>query len=183
MLTRPSITMQLVFAWLCCFVSSCVAVAGPQARVVNSCPFAVYLQSVQLEARPMQYLGPGAVYSEDCRPVVEGTGVSIKIAKALQLDSWHIDNDGPVTQFEYGYTPWQLPSDLYYDVSDINDAAIRQFCSYGLEVQHSAPECPQIVCPPGCDTFCLQAYNQPNDIATKGCHSGGDITLTLCAYI
>ncbi|KAJ2982411.1 hypothetical protein NQ176_g1406 [Zarea fungicola] len=153
-----------------------VALASPGARVVNRCPFAVYLQSVQQAPSETHELQPGDLYFEAYKPVIDGTGVSIKIATANLGTSLA----GPLTQFEYAFVPGQNP-DLYYDISSINDMAPRQFCQYGLHVQPSSAECASIDCPSDCGNFCSQVYNEPNDdFATKGCHASGDTTLTLC---
>lgn len=150
--------------------------ANPGARVVNHCPFTIYIQSVQQESSQTHELQPGDFYFEGYKTVVNGTGVSIKMATA----NFGASPAGPLTQFEYAFVPWQDP-DLYYDVSSINDIAPRQFCQYGLSLRPSSAECAPIVCPPDCGNFCSQVYNKPNDdVATKGCHASGDTTLTLC---
>lgn len=153
-----------------------VVLASPGARVVNHCPFTVYIQSVQQESSDIHELQPGGLYSEAYKTVVDGTGVSIKIATAVLGASLAT----PLTQFEYTFVPWQNP-DLFYDVSSINDQAPRQFCQYGLSVQPSSAECALIVCQADCGNFCSQVYNVPNDnFATKGCRASGDTILTLC---
>lgn len=166
--------MKLRFTSLYLFLQ--VVLASPGARVVNHCPFTVYLQSVQQESSDIHELQPGASYSEVYKTVVGGTGVSIKLATAV-LGASLAD---PLTQFEYAFVPWQNP-DLFYDVSSINDQAPRQFCQYGLRIQPSSAECASIVCPADCGSFCSQVYNVPNDnFATKGCRASGDTILTLC---
>lgn len=158
------------------YLISHVVLASPGARVVNYCPFTVYVQSVQQEPSEIYEVSPGGSYSEAYRTVIDGTGVSIKIATAT-LGASLAD---PLTQFEYAFVPWQNP-DLFYDVSSINDQAPRQFCQYGLRVQPSSAECASIVCPADCGNFCSQVYNEPNDdFATKGCRASGDTILTLC---
>ncbi|KAH6865345.1 BYS1 domain-containing protein, partial [Thelonectria olida] len=87
-----------------------------------------------------------------------------------------------VTQFEYTYDPTLYPgTDLYYDVSDINDAFPRQFCDYGVALKPDRSECPSVLCPPDCQKNCSAVYNYYNDdFATHGCDSHASLTLFLC---
>ncbi len=151
-------------------------VAGYQAHVKNQCNSPIYLQSVQPPdiPAPAVKINPGEIYSEDYKPVVHAAGVSIKNSKA-EAGGTVAD---PITQFEYSFVPDQLP-DLYYDISNINNAQPRQFCEFGLALYPSSPQCPAIVCPPDCTEFCPQVYNMPSSHATNGCPAG-DLTLIFC---
>lgn len=165
-------SLAATFTWA--LILGCVV--GHQARVENHCPFPIYLQSVQrppTRQNPVYRIDPGQTYSENYKPVLDGTGVSIKISKMASTVV------APVTQFEYAFVPGQSPN-LFYDLSDINDADPRQFCEFGLALYSSSAQCPTVVCPPNCAQFCSQVYNKFNDdYATKGCDDG-PLTLILC---
>ncbi|KAH6871058.1 hypothetical protein B0T10DRAFT_592833 [Thelonectria olida] len=116
-------------------------------------------------------------------------GVSIKITTDQRLSQAASDGEresafdsSAVTQFEYTYDPTLYPgTDLYYDVSDINDAFPRQFCDYGVALKPDRPECPSVLCPPDCQKNCSAVYNYYNDdFATHGCDSDASLTLFLC---
>lgn len=149
--------------------------AGHQARVENHCPFPIYLRSVQqliLEPSPVYRIDPGQAYSENYKPVNNGTGVSIKISRVLSMT-------GPITQFEYAFVPQQTPN-LFYDLSDINDGNPRQFCDFGLALYPSSLECSPIICPADCRRSCSQVYNKfDDDSATRGCHEES-LALIVC---
>ncbi|KAK8140587.1 hypothetical protein G3M48_003502, partial [Beauveria asiatica] len=113
------------------------------------------------EPFPVYQINSGQTYSEDYKPVENGTGVSIKISRMQTIA-------GPITQFEYAFVPEQSPS-LFYDLSDINDANPRQFCEFGLALYPSFRECSPVICPANCGQFCSQVYNKFNDdYATQG---------------
>lgn len=126
MVQRKQKSLAAINTWS--MILGCVA--GDQARVENHCPFPIYLQSVQQpvpQPNPVYQIDPGQTYSENYKPVESGTGVSIKISRMEQGPSI-VD---PITQFEYAFVPSQSPN-LFYDLSDINDADPRQFCEFGL---------------------------------------------------
>ncbi|OWT42537.1 hypothetical protein VFPPC_17465 [Pochonia chlamydosporia 170] len=159
-----------------------------QVSVVNRCKFSVFLASVQRDVSPIMQLGPGKTYQETYRPVVNGTGVSIKIASNSRIGeetdggrSSAIFNVSPITQLEYSYVPEGVP-DLFYDISAINDVHRRQFCQYGYELHTTSSSCDSVVCPPRCDAFCPSVYNLPDDNwATRGCKSNFGLELVLCS--
>jgi hypothetical protein len=165
-----------------CISLTDLVLASPQARVVNNCPFTIYLQSVQTEASHIEELTPGDVYTEELKLALNGTGVSIKISRSIQALVSAVA--GAITQLEYAYTPWMLPyPDVYYDVSDIDDRQPRQFCDYGFALQGPRVDCPTVTCPPDCGNFCAEVYNKPkDDYATRACQSGGTgvISLAMC---
>ena len=179
--------MSILLALLCSLYNSH---ATSQVTVINLCPFSVYLASVQQASSSIDELAAGESYTEMTRPALNGTGVSIKITSnsrvgeaSTEADRSNAFDSSPKTQFEYSYVPLQQPTDLYYDLSDINDAFPRQFCRFGIALLISSSDCPDVLCPPNCDGICPDSYNNPNDnYATKGCQSGTDIALTLCAY-
>jgi hypothetical protein len=176
--------------------ASCVAQS--QAGVFNKCDFSVYLRSVQADIADVVTLLPGESYHETYRHGVTyyaetgsdvTVGVSIKITTDQRLSQAASDGDrvsafdsSAVTQFEYTYDPTLYPgTDLYYDVSDINDAFPRQFCDYGVALKPDRSECPSVLCPPDCQKNCSAVYNYYNDdFATHGCDSDASLTLFLC---
>ncbi|EXU95176.1 hypothetical protein X797_011750 [Metarhizium robertsii] len=180
--------LPIIIALLCC---SWHAHALGHAIVINRCPFSVFLASVQATSPFVLELPPGDTYVETYRPVENGTGVSIKITSDICVGKTLTDvgranafASSSKTQLEYSYVPSQHPTDLYYDLSDINDEFPRQFCAYGVALHTSASDCPGVLCPSSCDDVCPNVYNDPNDNhATKGCRSSVDIALALCAYI
>lgn len=163
------------------------AQAVASARVVNNCPYPIYIRSVLASDIGEPFLlHPGDLYTEPYRPQVcynnipnksppsNCSGVSIKIGKSLSMPS--------ITQFEYTYVPNATP-DLYYDISDINDAFPRQFCQYGYTLSMEDDNCKKINCPPNCKENCSAIYNYYNDdLATSGCDSRYGLDFTVCSY-
>jgi hypothetical protein len=157
-----------------------------QVNVVNRCPFAVFVKSVQQDVSQVQELAFNKIYSETYRPVINGTGVSIttniKVGEEFdeQKRSVEFDNS-PVTQLEYSYVPANGPVDLFYDISAIDDSPERQFCQYGYQLHTTSFSCDSVHCPARCDTFCPHVYNLPDDNwATHGCTSDVGLDLVLC---
>lgn len=159
-----------------------------QVSVLNRCPFPVFLKSVQQGMSQVQELAPNKIYSETYRPVINSTGVSIKITTNSKVGE-EVDqqkrlaefDNSPVTQLEYSYVPWNSPVDLFYDVSAIDDSPGRQFCQYGYQLRTSSIKCDSVRCPAQCDTFCPHVYNRPDDNwATHGCTSDVALEFVLC---
>lgn len=169
-----------------------------KAIVSNRCSFPVYLKSVQLNASILQTLFPGEHYSETYRYVsafnpatgtLSSVGVSIKITTNEAVGQCSDEptrnatfDSSAVTQFEYTYEPASLP-DLYYDLSDINDAMPRQFCGYGIKIEPWSVDCDTIACKPDCSRPCGVAYNNPAENATHACHSSVSLNLILCSGV
>lgn len=179
--------MMIIASVLALLIASAYAVS--KARVQNNCSFPIFLSPVQVEANlPITTLQPGKTYQENYRlkMAMAGrppTGVSIKVSSDPRMGDRKDGNDLsgiPLTQLEYTYDPAMWP-DLFYDISDINDHEPRQFCHSGLRLIPDRKTCPTITCPPGCGSFCSQAYNKPDDLGTKACSSDTGITLLLCS--
>lgn len=159
-----------------------------QVSVVNRCPFVVFLKSVQQDVSQVQELGFSQIYSEVYRPVINGTGVSIKITTNRKVGE-EVDEQkrsaefdiSPVTQLEYSYVLSNGPVDLFYDISTIDDSPERQFCQYGYQLHTTSFRCDSVHCPARCDAFCPHVYNLPDDNwATHGCTSDVGLELVLC---
>lgn len=80
------------------------------AVVRNKCGFPVYVTSVQTSQDPIQKILPRGIFSEDQKPVVNRTGVAVKIAKA-EADLAKV---APVLVMAYS---WSEQSGLYYSLS------------------------------------------------------------------
>jgi hypothetical protein len=149
------------------------------ASIVNNCTFPLYLTSVQAAESPQQTLWPAQRYTESYRYAYRSEndtdvaiGVSIKLSRNTGM--------APLTQVEYTYDPRLNDTDLYYDVSSVDDAVPWQFQGYGLWLQPSSSECSSVVCRPGADR-CYEGYINPfDDWATKTCRSSVAIVVTLC---
>jgi hypothetical protein len=143
------------------------ALAG-SAVVHNKCSCDVYLWSISNSASvTMQTLSSGnRSYSEEYQTNPNGGGISIKIAK--------LESQAEITQFEYTVSG----ETIFYDVSNING---YPFKAEGLTLAPSVSDCPVVSCPAGTD--CTEAYNQPDDVRTKGCASTTDLIMTLCPEV
>jgi hypothetical protein len=168
------------------------------ARILNRCAFPVYIRSVLADSPTVISIDPGASFVEQYRSLVNfnpaygydtTVGVSMKIVRDAKVgqavnDQQRIaafETAGALTQFEYTYDP-SLSPDVYYDVSDVDDASPRQFCQWGLKVVPDSPECETISCPASCAQECAAVYNVWNDDhATHGCNSNIGMTLVLCS--
>lgn len=119
-----------------------------QLSVANRCPFALFLKSVQQNASQIQDLAPNKIYSEEYRPVINGTGVSIKITTNSKIGE-EIDeqkrmaefDNSPITQLEYSCVPWNGLVDLFYDISAVDDSPARQLCQYGYQLRTTSTKC------------------------------------------
>jgi hypothetical protein len=174
--------------------------AQSQARVLNKCPFPVYIRSVLGDEPLVQIVPPGEAYAETYRHLSAynpaygyntSVGVSIKIVRGPEISS-NMEEEkkmalfhqwGAVTQFEYTYDPSLGPDlpDLYYDISEIDDRSPRQFCQWGYSIRPDSSSCEEVVCPARCDSNCANVYNVWNDDhATRGCSSEVGLSLVLC---
>lgn len=80
-------------------------------------------------------------------------------------------------QLEYSVAGPQL----FYDLSNINAKGMDGFVEYGISVQNSDPEAPQVDCPPGKDKCKKGVYNEwwQNE-ATFCSKKDADLTMHLC---
>lgn len=137
-------------------------------------------------------LSPQQDCSEAYRPVIYGTGVSIKITTNNEIGE-EIDEqklmvefgNSPIMQLEYSYVPWNSLVDLFYDISAVDDSPARQFCQDGCQLRTTSIKGDSVFCPAQCDKFCPHVYNRPDDNwATRGCSSHVALELALCtSYI
>ena len=136
-----------------------------KATVLNKCAFPVWISSVAGEvAGPLRNTPPGSTYSEPYRKAANGGGISIKISHTESVSGV------PVEQMEY--TVSDNPLLIFYDMSEIDG---RPFADKMLlePSAHTNPECVKV------DSS--NAYHFWNDVATKSCSLGTDLTLKLCA--
>ena len=151
--------------------------------IQNRCSFPVYVDRVQIEDVSLGVLEPGDVYQEQYRYEYrlnsvtksnEAVGTSFKIRRNPA--------DNYITQFEYTYDPNSLssPTNVWYDISDINDGFPRQFCQWGISLLSSS--CQSFICLPNCNDVCSSAYNfWSEDKNNSGCSSSYDLTLIICS--
>ena len=158
----------------------------PRARVVNRCPYDVYVWTVDSDnAYDCKFdepvlLGTGDAYAENFRPTNIGA-VSIKVSKD------DVCSDGHITQLEYNYKP----SVNFIDISFVNcqegDCPGRQDGYYMVSGNHDGQfesaenneHCP-ICSAHDQESADKCAYVLPDDRQTKSCSKEANLDFYLC---
>lgn len=138
------------------------------AHVVNNCGTKVYYASTYSDNNAAMQELPARGFTQ---AYIDGVGISIKLSPDGSTSS--------VAQFEFTLTPGQ---GVYYDISNINGNPFQQGGTNlvpSIQNDPDFPTCVTVNCPAGAGT-CTEAYNLPNDLATKVCPDTVDLTFNLC---
>lgn len=162
----------------------------PLARIINRCPYDVYLWSVfkgdGCPSDQMVTLKTGETYSENYQAPQNGVGVSIKVSKNQQCKhqnlvqlEYYLEQGNPM----YAYNYWDVS---YVDCLD-EDCPTKHEGFYavaGTQVGKFASSaentwCPILACndPVSCAKL---AYILPDDVQTKTCALDQNIDFYMC---
>jgi hypothetical protein len=136
--------------------------------IVNYLTADLYIRSVSVEDGPLHILpANGGRYDETWRPIVNSTGVSIKIATSMDMTD--------VLQFEYS----AIDPTIYWDVSCINLSGDSRLIAEGFTAIASDKNCQPVVCDRD-DGDCPDVYHEPDDnYAIRGCPINTTIVMQI----
>jgi hypothetical protein len=174
--------------------SSCDASLTTTVKVVNRCPYDVYLWSVLkgmgCPSSDAVVLKTGDYYRENYRPAYEGSGVSLKLSKENSCGSdsiaqleYYIDNSDQygANYLDMSYVNCQSKecptADLGYYLISGNQEGYSDIA--GATANTGGPICPILSCD-GWESCSGCSYILPDDTQTKSCNKDAPLTLYMC---